>query len=215
MRRSLILTAVGMSLFACAHPQPAGVAPAGSVAQAGVRAPSGQETIPRLIHEGMENSHVDADLQYLLDVIGPRLSGGPEMRRANEWTQQKFKEYGADRADLESYKFGVTWTRGPTTARMLVPQKRELLAVSWAWSPSTNGPLAGDVAYVDARTPQEYQRRFAGRLRGKWVMIGAAYPNVNPDGPPMTAADSAHLDSLRRARLPQTDEERRFMPVAV
>ena len=88
--------------------------------------------------------------------------------------------------------------------------ERELLAVSWAWSPRTNGPLAGDVVYVDARTPQEYERRFAGRLRGKWVMIGAAYPNVNPDGPPLTAADSAHLDSPRRARLAA---DRRRAPV--
>ena len=213
MRRKLIVAA-SLSLLACAPSQPARVILAGSVAtaQAPVRAPAGEETIARIIREGMQNSHVDADLQYLLDVIGPRLTGSPEMRRANEWTQQKFREYGADRTDLENYKFGVTWTRGPTTARMLVPQRRELLAVSWAWSPSTNGPLAGDVVYVDARTPQEYQRRFAGKLRGKWVMIGAAYPNVNPDGPPLTAADSAHLDSLRRARLPQTDEERRFMP---
>ena len=215
MKRKLIV-AMSISLIACAHSQPGGVMPAGfvatAVAQVPVRAPAGEETIARLIHEGMQNSHVDADLMYLLDVIGPRLSGSPEMRRANEWTQQKFREYGADRTDLESYKFGVTWTRGPTTARMLAPQHRELLAVSWAWSRGTNGPLAGDVVYVDARTPQEYQRRFAGRLSGKWVMIGAAYPNANPDGPPMTAADSARLDSLRRARLPQTDEERRFMP---
>ena len=80
-------------------------------------------------------------------------------------------------------------------------------------TPGTNGPLAGDVVYVDARTPQDYDRRFAGKMRGKWVMIGPAYPNVNPDGPPLSAADSAHLDSLRRERLPQTDEERRFMPI--
>lgn len=214
MRRNWIATTAWVLLVASMQPHAMRAQATGAAAAASTyRAPQGDETIARIIHEGTQNSHVDADLQYLLDVIGPRLSGSPGMRRANEWTQQKFKEYGADRTDLESYKFGVTWTRGPASVRMLSPQKRELLGVSWAWSPGTNGPLAGDVVYVDSRTPQDYQRRFAGKLRGKWVMIGAAYPNVNPDGPPMTAADSAKLDSLRRARLPQTPEEKRFMPV--
>jgi hypothetical protein len=215
MRRSLFRVLAGAALAACAHSSRTEVAPgviAPSVAQSGIGARQGDETLARIIREGTQNSHVDADLQYLLDVIGPRLTGSPGMRRANEWTQQKFREYGADRTDLESYKFGVTWTRGPISVRMLAPQQRELLAVSWAWSPSTNGPLAGDVAFVDARTPREYEERFKGKLRGKWVMIGQAYPNVNPDGPPLTAADSATLDSLRKARLPRTDEERRFMP---
>jgi hypothetical protein len=43
-------------------------------------------------------------------------------------------------------------------------------------------------------------------------MVGPAYPNANPDGPPMTHADSAKLDSARKANQPHTDEERRFFP---
>lgn len=183
-----------------------------AIAQLPLRAPANDPTVARLVQEGLQNSHVDADVQYLTDVIGPRLTGSPGMMRANQWTMQKFKEYGADRAVLENYPFGVTWTRGPISVRLTAPQQRELLAVSWAWAPSTNGPLAGDVAFVDARTPAEFKRRFAGKLSGKWVMIGPAYPNVNPDGPTLTHADSMQLDSLRKARLPQTTEERQFMP---
>jgi carboxypeptidase Q len=175
-----------------------------------VAAPATDTMIPRLIQEGMTRSHVDADLEYMLDVIGPRLTGSAGMRRANEWTQQKFREYGADRADLESWKFGVGWTRGPMTVRMTAPQQRELIGVSWAWAPGTDGPLAGDVVFMDARTEADWDRRFAGKLAGKWVMVGPAYPNANPDGPPMTHADSAHLDSARKANQPRTDEERKF-----
>ncbi len=165
--------------------------------------------IARMIQEGTQRSHVDADLEYLLDVIGPRLTGSPEMRRANEWTQQKFREYGADRADLESWKFGVGWTRGPISIRMTAPQQRELLGVSWAWAPGTNGPLSGDVVLMDARTESDWKKRFSGKLAGKWVMVGPASPQVNPDGP-LTHADSARLDSLRKANQPRTNDEREF-----
>ena len=166
--------------------------------------------VPKLIQEGTQRSHVEPDLEYLTEVIGPRLTGSAGVQRANDWTRQKFLEYGMDRAELEPWKFGVGWTRGPMTLRMTAPQQRQLLGVSWAWSPGTNGPLAGDVVFMDARTESDWKRRFAGKLRGKWVMVGRAYLNVNPDGPPLTHADSLHLDSLRKANQPHSDEERTF-----
>src|SRR5258705_240876 len=223
MRRALSFAAA-IALAACSHSQATVGASAGgaAVAQLPVAIPSHADGVSRMILEGTQQSHVKDDLAYLLDVIGPRLTGSSGMRRANEWTQQKFREYGMDRAELESWDFGVGWTRGPTTLRMLVPHRRELLGVSWAWSPGTNGPVAGDVVLLDARTQQDFDRRFAGKLAGKWIMIGPAAELPNPDAPALTRADSAAEayrsllragDSLRRAPIaPQTDEERRFMP---
>lgn len=180
------------------------------IAQFSARVPNDDAVIARLIDEGMHHSHTDADLEYLLDVIGPRLSGSAEMHRANEWTEQKFREYGVDQAALEPWTFGVGWTRGPMTLRMLAPQRREMLGVSWAWSPGTNGPLAGDVVFMDARNETEFNQRFKGKLRGAWVMMGLPYPNENPANPPATHADSTHLDSLRQEVRAKNDEESRF-----
>jgi hypothetical protein len=117
-----------------------------------------------------------------------------------------------DRADLESFKFGVGWTRGPMTLRMLAPQRREMIGVSWAWAPGTNGPTAGNVVYLDARTRSEFDRRFAGKLRGAWVMIGPSTPLLNPDAPP-THADSVRLDSLRRLQAPRNNDQAHFLEV--
>src|SRR6185312_12068757 len=89
-------------------------------------------------------------------------------------------------------------------------QQREMLGVSWAWSPGTNGPLAGDIVYMNARTEDEFNRRFRGKLRGAWVMMGAPYPIENPSWDSTAHADSIHLDSLRRAFQPHTDDERQF-----
>jgi hypothetical protein len=204
----IIIAACVAATLAFAHaPQAAdAVVLAGAVA---AQQPA-DSAIVRMIQEGTQHSHVDADLEYLLDVIGPRLTGSAEMRRANDWTAQKFREYGMDRADLEPWKFGVGWTRGPMTIRMTAPQHRQMFGVSWAWAPGTNGPLASDVVFMDARTQADWDRRFAGKLRGKWVMVGPAAPMANPDGPPMTHADSSRLDSLRKANQAATNAEREF-----
>ena len=197
---------IGCSHVPATSVGPVGPAPVGPVG--GVRASS--DVVARIIDEGLHRSHVAADLEYLLDVIGPRLTGSAEVQRANEWTRQKFGEYHMDDAHLEPWTFGVGWERGPMTLRMLSPQRRELLGVSWAWSPGTNGPLAGEVVYMDARNPREFAERFAGRLRGAWVLLGPPQVVVNPAVPPVTHADTVHLDTLRQAIAPRTQEERDF-----
>ena len=41
----------------------------------------------------MDHSEVMANLRQLSDVIGPRLSGSAAMRRANDWTAERFRAY--------------------------------------------------------------------------------------------------------------------------
>ena len=194
---------------ATARPAPAPARPAPAAAALTPAADPG--VVSRFISEGTKNSHVEADLGYLTDVIGPRLTGSAAMQRASDWAAQKFREYGLDSVWTEPWAFGRGWERGPATVRILEPQRRELLGVSWAWSPGTKGPLAGDVVLIDARSQQEFDRRFAGRLRGAWVMLGGAYAIINSDGPPLALRDSMRIDSLRRSLLPRTEDEARFM----
>jgi carboxypeptidase Q len=186
-----------------------------SVAQYDIRLAPDPAAIRAIVREGTSRSHAAADLQYLTDVIGPRLTGSAAMRRANDWSAERFRAYGADSVWLEPWTFGASWERGPATLTLLAPHRRQLVTYSWAWAPGTNGPVAGDVAYVDARTVAEFGRRFAGRLAGKWVMISAPQPVLNPDGAPLSAADSARFDATRRAFFAQpTDSaERAFRQV--
>ena len=163
-----------------------------------------------LIRAGADVAPVSRDFQYLTDVIGPRLTGSAGLRRANDWTSRKLRDYGADSTALEPWPFGVSWTRGPLSMRLLSPHERQLIAVSWAWAPGTDGPRAGDVVYVDAKTRQEFDLRFAGRLRDAWVMVEQPFPRTNPDAP--DAADSVRVDSLRKAlRVPRTAEQDAYL----
>jgi len=51
----------------------------------------------------MNHSQVMATLSYLSDVIGPRLTGSPNLHRANEWTRQTLASWGLVNAHLEPW----------------------------------------------------------------------------------------------------------------
>ncbi len=152
-----------------------------------------------IIAQALDHSEVMANLRELSDVIGPRLSGSPAMRRANDWTAQRFRDYGLP-ATLESYPFGVTWARGPVSLRLLAPFTRQITAQSWAWTAGTRDrALGGPVVQVDLSTPDSLAR-YKRKVRGAWVLPRSSFPVWNPDGPTMTAADSANLKEALRLR---------------
>jgi len=110
--------------------------------------------VGRLVDEAMNRSEVMRNLQYLSDVIGPRLSASPAMRRANEWTAERFKAYGLA-VRLEPYPFGVPWERGSASLRLVAPFTRAVTAQSWAWTEGTGGKtLSGPVVATDLTTPE-------------------------------------------------------------
>jgi carboxypeptidase Q len=152
-----------------------------------------------LIAQAMNRSEVMPNLQHLGDVIGPRLSGSPAMGRANEWTAERFKSYGLTAA-LEPYTFGVTWERGWATLRLEAPFSREITAHSWAWTQGTGGKtLSGPVVLTDLSSPESLAV-YRTKVKGAWVLPRAPFPTWNPDGPPMTVADSADLQAQIKFR---------------
>ncbi len=158
-----------------------------------------------LIAQAMDHSEVMANLQHLSDVIGPRLSGSPAMRKANDWAAERFRAYGLE-ATLEPYTFGVTWTRGTATMRILAPFERAVTAHSWAWTAGTDGrPVAGPVVIADLGSPDSLAA-YKSRVGGAWVLPRPSAPVWNPDGPAMTAADSARfLDQMNQRRQLSAD----------
>jgi hypothetical protein len=156
-----------------------------------------------IVRQATEHSEVMKNLEYLGDVIGPRLTGSAAMRRANDWTGERFKAYGLSTA-IEPWDFGVTWERGPVFARLLAPFQRGVTAHSWAWTAGTAGkPLAGPVVLVNVSAPESVAV-YRDRTKGAWLITGQPATILNPDGPPMTASDSAALRArLNAFRAPQ------------
>ncbi len=180
--------------------------------------------VGRLIDEALNRSQVMRNLQYLTDVIGPRLTGSPAARAANDWTMRKFQEYGLA-AQLEQWNFGGRWERGPLWVRMTAPHAHDVIAASWAWAPGSNGrTIRGPVVRIDGSTPDSLAAHLR-QVRGAFVMLRPPAPVWNADGPPMTAADSTkqreyfrgvsapfqNADSTARARLQQFQTDVPFL----
>jgi carboxypeptidase Q len=155
-----------------------------------------------LLTEALERSEVMENLDYLSDVIGPRLSGTPAMRRANEWTAERFRSYGLT-ATLEPYEFGVAWERGPLSLRIVEPFQRAVTGHSWGWTAGTGSVRKGPVVLVDLSAPDSFEV-YRSRVRGAWVLPKPSSPVWNPDGPPPTPADSARTAAFLAARATLT-----------
>jgi hypothetical protein len=133
-------------------------------------APDPNDPIQRIKDEGMNRSQVMQTLSYLSDVIGPRLTASPGMKRANEWTRDQLTKWGLQNAHLESFgPFGRGWTLKRFSAQVVEPLTIPLIAYPKAWSPGFATPITADVVYVDARTEADLEK-FKGKLNGKIVL---------------------------------------------
>lgn len=175
------------------------------------------DPIERMKEEGMKRSQVMQTLTYLTDVIGPRLTNSPGMKRANEWTRDKMTEWGLQNSHLESWgPFGRGWTLKSFSAQVTEPQTIPLIAYPKAWSPGTKGTLSADVIYVDAKTEAELAS-YKGKLKGAIVMM-ATPPEVKARFEPLgrrrdekdllRLADALDPNSIPRQRSQITPEQR-------
>src|SRR5215472_7652080 len=73
----------------------------------------------RIREEGLEHSHIMEYASGLADGIGPRLTGSPNLHKANEWTRDQFTAMGCTNAHLEDWgEFGMGWRQLNTWLRM-------------------------------------------------------------------------------------------------
>src|SRR6201997_5472560 len=130
------------------------------------------ETITRIRYEGFHNSKVMDLASGLMDSIGERLTGSPNMKRANEWTRDKLTEMGLVNAHLESWgPFGRGWANQYVNARMTSPDIVPLIAYAKAWTPGTNGVVQGKCIRVTIEDEKDFDK-YKGKLAGMIVIFG-------------------------------------------
>jgi len=128
----------------------------------------------KLLKEIKEHAEVVARVEHLADMIGPRLTGSDQLRRAQAWAMDEMKKLGAVNVHEEAYEFGLAWTRGVDSARLLTHNGLRFRVDQLAWSSGTRGPVQGELMLVDARNLEELQA-FKGRLKGRILL------RTNPD----------------------------------
>jgi hypothetical protein len=168
------------------------------------------DPIARIKDEGMNRSQVMTTLSYLTDVIGPRLTNSPGMKRANEWTRDQLTKWGLQNAHLEPWgPFGRGWTLKRFSAEVISPVAIPLIAYPKAWSPGTNGEVVGGVVYVNAKDEAQLQS-LKGQLKGAIVLNGPTREVKANFEAPGTRRDEKNLLSLADAREPRGGNQRRF-----
>jgi carboxypeptidase Q len=130
----------------------------------------------RIREEGFKHSHVMEFGGALADGIGPRLTGSPNMAKANAWTRDTLTKIGLENAHLEDWgDFGMGWQQINTWARIVSPDPEPLWMQAAPWSPATNGPVSGEAVYIDLQDVKDLDK-YKGKLAGKIVLLGAMRP---------------------------------------
>src|SRR5260370_38446948 len=116
-------------------------------------APDPNDPIVRIKEEGMKHSQVMQTLSYLSDVIGPRLTASPNMKRACNWTRDTLEQWAMQTAHLEAWgPFGRGWSVKRFSARITDPQDIPLIAYPKACSPATTAWITVGLVSLAVRT---------------------------------------------------------------
>jgi carboxypeptidase Q len=150
----------------------------------------------RIREEGFKHSHVMEFGGALNDGIGPRLTGSPNMAKANAWTRDTLTKIGLENAHLEDWgEFGMGWQQINTWVRMTSPDPEPLWAQASPWSPATSGPVSGEVVYMNVQEMGDLEK-YKGTLKGKIVLLGAMRPTPDITEPLFRRYTDAELKEM-------------------
>ncbi len=177
--------------------------------------------VQRIRDEAMNHPKVDSVLQYIGDVIGPRLTYSPQIRQADDWVAGKLREYGFQNVVVEPWDSmtGRAWERVSYSGRILTPYVQPLHATPQAWSGSTRdargrpATITCNVVRLEVRDTTDFAK-YAGKIRGACVMYQtppAAVPEFDPQPRRMTLdALFAPPEPPRERQRPQPADSARF-----
>jgi hypothetical protein len=165
--------------------------------------------IEGMIKEANENSQLERLAHELLDVIGPRLVGTPQMEQASQWAINQYKEWGID-ARQEKYGTWRGWERGITHIDMVSPRVQSLEGTQLAWNPGTSskGVTAEAVVLPKNIESADAFKRWLPTVKGKFVLISMNQPTGRPDYNWEEFATETSFTKMKDDRQAQTEEWR-------
>jgi carboxypeptidase Q len=161
--------------------------------------------VERIIKEANENSHLEKLAYELIDSIGPRLVGTPQMTKAHDWAVAKYKRWGIA-ARNEKWGEWRGWERGVSHIDMVFPRIRSLEGMQLAWSPSTSGKTitAETIVIPDVADSVAFQK-WLPSVKGKFVLISMCQPTGRPDYNWEEFGTKESIEKMKSDRALQTD----------
>ncbi len=151
--------------------------------------------LQRIWQEGMEQSQAYRLSQTLMDSVGPRLTGSPGQKGANDWAVAMYQQWGIE-ARNEQYGTWRGWERGTTHIDLIEPRVRTLEGMMLAWSPGTNGKVRGEVTVL----PAVGFEAWLPTVRGKFVALSYPQPTCRPNTNLEEYATEASLEQFQQER---------------
>jgi hypothetical protein len=161
--------------------------------------------VQAIVKEATENSQLQTLAHQLIDVIGPRLVGTPQMQQANDWAVKTYQSMGIT-ARNEKWGEWRGWERGISHIDLVHPRVRSLEGMQLAWSPSTAGKTvtAETIIIPDVADSVAFQR-WLPSVKGKFVLISMAQPTGRPDYNWLEFATKESFEKMKAERTTQTD----------
>jgi hypothetical protein len=155
--------------------------------------------------EGLDKSKILDTFNYLVTVIGPRLTNSPAHKRAVEWTQEQAKAMGFANVHAEKWQFGRGWTLDKISVEMVEPRYMPMIGYAKGWSPATAGKITAAPVWLPGLTPDAMKAN-AGKLKGAIVMTSPMQNYaIRADRPP--ASGDLKAPQPAPARPPQITAE--------
>lgn len=157
-----------------------------------------KNVIEAIINEATNNSQLERLGMELMDDIGPRLIGSPQMKQAQNWLIENYNSWGIE-AKNEKYGQWKSWERGTTSAFMLSPRKVQLNATQLAWCP--NGTVEAEVIIM----PSEFKDSMAfvhwvKNVKGKIVLISKIEYSGRPESNWKEFATSEDFENYQKIK---------------
>ena len=167
-------------------------------------------TVNKIADQSFNHSQVMQTAAYLTDQIGGRLTNGPGARKAEAWTQAKFKEWGLSNVRAEGFEFGRGWAIEDSSVKMTAPRPLVLRSIPIAWTPATNGTLSAPVIVAPMLKERDFAQ-YRGKLAGKIVLVSYPAPPADDTTPMfrrLTAEEIGRLDTVQQPDLDPTERSR-------
>lgn len=160
------------------------------------------ETDRKIMAEIKDHNELMSNLEYLADVIGPRLTGTVNLTKASHWTEEKFKGYDLANVHLEPWTAAHAWYRGTAHGRIVSPTEHPLTLASAGWAPGTSGVLRGPVVYVKLSKIEDLQQ-YKGKLKGAIVLLLWPRELEPPGNPVLVPYGDSPLPIAKRKGAPE------------
>lgn len=163
------------------------------------------EFVNKVMAETYENSQLEELAFELIDNIGPRLVGTPEMKQAHEWAVAKFKGWDIT-ATNEPFGVWKGWQRGISHIDLISPRVKSLEGMQLAWSPATpkKGLTAEAVILPTTIKDSLSFAEWTKGIKGKLILVSQPQATGRPDYNWEEFATSESFEKMKAERDAQT-----------